>query len=41
LSRAIFTLEIVYVIFVDTEGEDGAVNFTALDSDYSEPGKHV
>ena len=41
MSRAVFTLEFVYVYFVDTEEGDGAVNFTELDSDYSEPGKHV
>ena len=27
--------------YVDTEGRDGAANLTELDSDYSEPGKHV
>ena len=26
---------------VDTEGGDGAANFTELDSDYSKLGKHV
>ena len=26
---------------VDTGGGDGAANFAQLDSDYSEPGKHV
>ena len=26
---------------VDTEGGDGAANFTELDSEYSEPGNHV
>jgi hypothetical protein len=41
LSRAVFTLEFVLVNFVDTEDGAGAVNFTELDSDYSEPGKHV
>ena len=34
-------VEFVYVYFVDTEEKAGAVNFTALDSDVSEPGKHV
>ena len=33
--------EFVYVYFIDTEEGDGAVNFTELDSDYSELGKHV
>ena len=28
-------------VYVDTKGSDGAANFTELDSDYSEPGKHV
>ena len=37
----VFTLVFEYLHIVDTEGEDGAVNFTALDSDYSEQGKHV
>ena len=27
--------------YVDTEGRDEAANLTELDSDYSEPGKHV
>ena len=26
---------------VDTKGGDGTANFAELDSDYSEPGKHV
>ena len=34
---------VAYVFFytVDTGGGDGAANFAQLDSDYSEPGKHV
>ena len=31
----------VFSYTVDTGGGDGAANFTQLDSDYSEPGKHV
>ena len=31
----------VFSYTVDTGGGDGAVNFAKLDSDYSEPGKHV
>ena len=34
-------VDFVYAYFVDTEEGAGAVNFTTLDSDYSEPGKHV
>ena len=34
-------VDFVYAYFVDTEEKAGAVNFTALDSDASEPGKHV
>ena len=30
-----------FLYTVDTEGGDGAANFTELGSDYSEPGKHV
>ena len=41
MSRTVFTLVFVYVYIVDTEEGDGAVNFAELDSDYSEPGKHV
>ena len=35
---------VAYVFFsctIDTGGGDGAANFAQLDSDYSEPGKHV
>ena len=32
---------IYFLYTVDTEGGDGAANFTELGSDYSEPGKHV
>ena len=31
----------VFSYTVDTGGGDGAANFAKLDSDYSEPGKHV
>ena len=31
----------IFSYTVDTGGADGAANFTQLDSDYSEPGKHV
>ena len=31
----------VFSYTVDTEGGDGTANFAKLDSDYSEPGKHV
>ena len=37
----VFTIARVFLYTVDTEGGDGAANFTKLDSDYSEPGKHV
>ena len=41
VTRGIF-IRIRMCDFVDTGEEgDGAVNFAALDSDYSEPGKHV
>jgi len=43
LRQLFVTLDIyvkfVYVHFVDTEEKSGAVHFTALDSDVSEPGK--
>ena len=38
---AVFTLRTYFSYTVDTGGGDGAANFTQLDSDYSEPGKHV
>ena len=31
----------VFAYTVDTGGVDGTANFAKLDSDYSEPGKHV
>ena len=34
-------LAYVFSYTVDTGGGDGAANFTQLNSDYSEPGKHV
>ena len=34
-------VEFVYAYFIDSEEKAGTVNFTALDSDVSEPGKHV
>ena len=34
-------LERIFIYTVDTGGGDGTANFTELDSDYSEPGKHV
>ena len=37
----VFTLVSDFFYNVDTEGGDGAANFAELDSDYSEPGKHV
>ena len=37
----IFTLVPVFVIAVGSERGDGAANFAELDSDFSEPGKHV
>ena len=37
----VFTLVSDFFYTVDTEGGDGAANFAELDSDYSEPGKHV
>ena len=40
-ARTVFTLVFEYLYIVDTEGGDGAVNFAEVDSDYSEPGKHV
>ena len=30
-----------FLYTVDTKGGDGTANFAELDSDYSEPGKHV
>ena len=40
-TRTVFTLVLDFFYTVDTEGGDGAANFAELDSDYSEPGKHV
>ena len=40
-TRTVFTLVSDFFYNVDTEGGDEAANFTELDSDYSEPGKHV
>ena len=40
-TLTVFTLRTYFSYTVDTRGGDGAANFTQLDSDYSEPGKHV
>ena len=40
-AHTVFTLEHIFLYTVDTGGGDGTANFTELDSDYSEPGKHV
>ena len=37
----VFTLVPVFVIAVGSGTGDGAANFAELDSDFSEPGKHV
>ena len=37
----VFTLVPVFVIAVGSGRGDGAANFAELDSDFSEPGKHV
>ena len=37
----IFTLVPVSIIVVGSGRGDGAANFAELDSDFSEPGKHV
>ena len=37
----VFTLVPVFVITVGFGRGDGAANFAELDSDFSEPGKHV
>ena len=37
----VFTLVTVFVIAVGSGRGDGAANFAELDSDFSEPGKHV
>ena len=41
MPRTVFTLVSDFFYTVDTEQGDGAANFAELDSDYSEPGKHV
>ena len=41
MHLTVFTLARMFLYTVDTEGGDGAANFTELGSDYSEPGKHV
>ena len=40
-TLTVFTLRAYFSYTVDTGGGDGAANFAQLDSDYSEPGKHV
>ena len=40
-TRWFFTLVPVFVIAVGSGRGDGAANFAELDSDFSEPGKHV
>ena len=40
-TLTVFTLRTYFSYTVDTGGGDGAANFAQLDSDYSEPGKHV
>ena len=37
----VFTLVPVFVLAVCSGRGDGAANFAELDSDFSEPGKHV
>ena len=37
----VFTLVPVFVIVVGSGRGEGAANFAELDSDFSEPGKHV
>ena len=41
LHALVFTLVPVFVIAVGSGRGDGAANFAELDSDFSEPGKHV
>ena len=40
-ERVGFHVSIRFVIAVGSERGDGAANFAELDSDFSEPGKHV
>ena len=40
-ARDDFHVSIRFLYTVDTGGGDGAANFAELDSDFSEPGKHV
>ena len=37
----VFTLVPVFVIAIGSGRGEGAANFAELDSDFSEPGKHV
>ena len=41
MHALVFTLVPVIVIAVGSGRGDGAANFAELDSDFSEPGKHV
>ena len=41
MHALVFTLAPVFVIAVGSGRGDGAANFAELDSDFSEPGKHV
>ena len=41
MHALVFTLVPVSVIAVGSGRGDGAANFAELDSDFSEPGKHV
>ena len=41
MHALVFTLVPVFVIAVGSGRGDGAANFAELDSDFSEPGKHV
>ena len=41
MHLSVFTLARIFSYTVDTGGGDGAENLAQLDSDYSEPGKHV
>ena len=41
MHALVFTLVCIFRYTVGSGGGDGAANFAELDSDFSEPGKHV